>query len=524
MDLAIVSARIFTADPEWAWASALAVKDGRIAAVGSDDYIKSLITDDTRVLELPGRLVTPGLTDAHTHFLSFGRSLKMVDLRNMDSWETGRQRVAEAVAKAKPGQWLQGRGWNHFQWADATEPTRAELDDISPDNPVLLIRVCGHIAVANSKALEAAGITADTPDPDGGRIERDENGEPTGLLRNAYDAVRDVIPPPDTQELKEAALAAQQVALAAGLTGVHSIETLAEWDVWSELEAAGSLKMRIHHLLPPEQLDEAVARGVKPGAGSDHLWFGMIKLFADGSLGGGTALMHQPYLDQPDNTGLTYTPVEEMAGHIAHAYEQGCDVAIHAIGDKASTNALDAYARAREEHPGEHRDRVEHVQLCRSEDMERYYRMGVIASVQPVFIFTDWATAEKKWGLDRCTCSYAWKSLLDQGVRLQFGSDSPVEPIAPIMGLTGAVGRTCGSDPANGWFPEQKLGLEDALTAFTAMPAFTSRKDDSLGSLTPGKLADITVFNRDLEAVTVEDWPEVEIEMTIIDGEVVHRS
>ena len=388
----------------------------------------------------------------------------------------------------------------------------------------MMVRACGHIVVVNSRALALAGVTRDTPDPEAGRIERDSSGEPTGLLRNARKIFERVIPEPTLEDLKQDALAAQEAALKAGLTGVHSIELLPQWDALAALEEEGKLRMRIHHLLRPEDLKEAAARGMKPGAGSDRLWFGMIKLFADGSLGAGTALLHEPYQDDPGNRGLAYTEPEELRAKVEQAYAYGCDVAIHAIGDRAATNALDALALGRKTHPGPWRDRVEHVQLCRAEDRAKFKEMDVTASIQPVFVPTDWATAEAKWGPERCTESgYAWKSLVDMGIRVQFGSDAPVEPIDPILGLKAAVTRSCGPDSAECWLPEQRLSLAESIVGFTRNAAWTSRKEDRLGSLAPGKYADLTVFSRDLFQVEPQEWPGVEAEMTIINGQIEYR-
>lgn len=520
MDLIILSARIFTSDPARPQAQALAVENGRIAALGTDDTIKPLAGPKTRILELPGRLVTPGLTDAHTHFTMFGQSLRTVDLKNTPSWEACLERVGKAARNRPAGEWILGWGWNHHSWEDQTEPTKEGLDKVAPDNPVMMVRACGHIVAVNSRALALAGIDRDTPDPAGGRIERDPSGEPNGLLRNVRKLIEEVIPKPTLEDLKRDALAAQEAALKTGLTGVHSIELLPQWDAMAALEQEGKLKMRIHHLLRPEDLEEAAGRNMKPGFGSDKLWFGMIKLFADGSLGAGTALLHQPYQDNPDNRGFAYTEPEDLLAYVEQAYAYGCDLAIHAIGDRGATNALDALAKGREKHPGQWRDRIEHVQLCRAEDRQRFKEMDVTASIQPIFVPTDWATAEAKWGPDRCLDAYAWKTLVDLGIRVQFGSDAPVEPIAPILGLKAAVTRSCGHDSQESWRADQCLTLEQSIAGFTQTAAWTSRKEDRLGSIAPGKYADLTVFEKDLFEIPAKEWAGVGVEKTIIEGQV----
>ena len=523
MDLIILSARIFTSDPARPQAQALAVKDGKIAALGTDQEIKPLAGPKTRILKLPGRLVTAGLTDAHTHFTMLGQSLRNVDLRNTPSWEACLDKVAQAAASRPAGEWIVGRGWNNRQWDDPSEPDKVGLDRVAPDHPVLMERVCGHIVAVNSAALSLAGVDSSTPDPPGGRIDRDPSGQPTGLLRNARKLIDRVVPEITPEQRRADALAAQEEALKSGLTGVHSIEMMDQWEALAALEQEDKLKLRVHHLLRPENLEEAAARGMKPGFGSDRLWFGVIKLFADGSLGAGTALLHQPYQDDPGNTGVAYTEPQELAARVEQAYAYGCDVAIHAIGDKGLSNALAAIAQGRQTHPGQWRDRIEHVQLHRSADLALFREMDITASVQPVFLYTDWATAEARWGRDRCRQAYAWRTLLEDGIRLQFGSDAPVEPIAPILGLQAAVTRSCGLGSSSCWFEDQCLSLEEAIAGFTSGAAYTARKEDRLGSLSPGKYADLTVFAQDLFETPALEWHKVKVEMTIIDGKVEYE-
>jgi hypothetical protein len=526
MDLAIFSSRIFTGNPAQPWAEALKITGNRITEVGSNADVKKTCRKDTRMLALPGRLVTPGLVDAHCHFVSLGQSYHMVDLRRTSSLAEARERVRKAAASRLPGEWIIGRGWNHYQWEEHREPTKYDLDDITPDNPVMMVRVCGHSIWVNSQALARAGITRETPDPPGGQIDKDPtHGKPTGLIREARFLIEDQIPPPTLEERKRAALAAQRQAWRCGITGVHSCETLKEWEALAALEQEGSLKLRIYHLIPPEDLEDAAARGITAGVGSDRLWFGHVKLFADGSLGSGTALLHEPYCDAPMEYGVARLEPEVLTEKIQLAYRQGYDVAIHAIGDRAVTHALEGIAAARKQHPGSHRDRLEHVQLFRPQDLPLFDQLGVVASVQPVFMSTDWATADKRWGRDRCHHAYAWKSLLQAGIRVQFGTDAPVEPISPLFGLQAAVTRqTPAGDPPGGWYPEQRLSLEESLTGYTAVAAWVARGEHTLGSLAPGKWADLTVFSQDLFHLPPEQWTSVETELTMVHGEVVYQS
>ncbi len=524
MDIALFSTRIFTGNPAQPWAEALKVTDNRISHVGSNTEVKKACGPNTEKLDLPGRLVTPGLVDAHCHFLNLGRSFQMINLRNASSLAEVRERIQKAVGSQPSGEWIIGRGWNHHQWKEGREPTRKDLDDIIPDNPAMMVRVCGHSIWVNTAALDRAGVTRMTPNPAGGQIDKDpSSGEPTGLLREARDIIEAHIPAPTLAQRKQMVLAAQEDALRCGITGVHTCETLDEWEAFAALEAEGKLKVRVYHLLPPDDLAEAAGRGITAGFGSERLWFKHVKLFADGSLGSGTALMHAPYSDDPGECGIACLEREMLEEKIKLAYSRGCDVAIHAIGDLAVTHALESIGAARKQYPADHRDRLEHVQIYRARDLALFHDLGVVASVQPVFVPTDWAAADKRWGPERCRQAYAWKSLLQAGLRVQFGSDAPVEAINPIYGIQAAVTRqTVTGEPRGGWFPEQRLSLEDSIAGFTAVAAWCSRRENELGSVSPGKWADLTVYSQDLFSLPPDRWPAVETEMTLVNGEVVY--
>ncbi|CAB1056039.1 Exoenzymes regulatory protein AepA in lipid-linked oligosaccharide synthesis cluster [Olavius sp. associated proteobacterium Delta 1] len=525
MELAIFSTRIFTGNPAQPWAEALKITDERITNVGSNAAVKDACGNNTEKLELPGMLVTPGLVDAHCHFVSLGRAFQMVNLRNASSLAEVRERIQKAVKSRKPGEWIIGRGWNHHQWRDRLEPTRQDLDDLTPDNPAMMVRACGHSIWVNTGALERAAITRDTPNPYGGQIDKDPaSGEPTGMLREARDLIEDHIPLPTLEDRKQMALAAQEDALRNGITAVHTCETLTEWEALAALEAEGKLKLRVYHLLPPDDLEKAAARGITAGNGSHRLWFNHVKLFADGSLGSGTALMHEPYTDDSAECGIACLEREDLEDKIRLAYSRGCDVAIHAIGDLALTNALESIAAARKQYPGEHRDRIEHVQIYRPQDLALFHDLGVVASVQPVFLGTDWAPADKRWGSERCRNAYAWKSLLEAKLRVQFGSDTPVESINPLYGIHAAVTRQDPSgQPIDGWFPDQKLSLEESLEGFSAVAAWNARREEQLGSIAPGKWADLTVLEQDLFKLSPAEWRSVKTAMTVVHGEVVYR-
>ncbi len=526
MDLALFSTRIFTGNPIQPWAEALKIEDEKITHVGRNEEIELACGNKTEKMGLPGTLTTPGMVDAHCHFVSLGRAFQMINLRDASSLDEIRERIQQAVARSKPGDWILGRGWNHHQWLDRREPTRRDLDDITPHNPAMMVRACGHSIWINSLALERAGVTRDTADPYGGQIDRDPgSGKPTGILREARDIIEDHIPPPTLEARKQMALAAQENALQNGITGVHTCETLTEWEALAALEAEGKLKLRIYHLLPPDDLDKAAELGITAGGGSSRLWFNHVKLFADGSLGSGTALMHEPYSDDPSECGIACLDREMLEELIRLAYSLGWDAAIHAIGDLALTNALESIEAARRDFPGEHRDRIEHVQIFRPEDLPLFHELGVVASVQPVFLGTDWSPADKRWGSERCRNAYAWKSLLRANLRVQFGSDAPVESINPLLGLHAAVTRQdLNGQPSGGWFPDQRLSLADSILGFTSVAAWNTRREDRLGTIEPGKWADLTIFERDLFDLSPDDWLSVKPAMTIVHGEVVFRA
>ena len=525
MDLAILSARIFTGNVKQPWAEALGIRDNKITAVGTNGQVKKACRRGTQFLDLKGKLVTPGFVDGHTHFVNFGLTLRRVDLRNLTSLFACRKRIQEAVGGFQPGEWIIGRAWNEHFWEEKREPTRFDLDDLTPHNPAMMIRACGHSVWVNSAALAAAGITRETADPPGARIEKDPvSGEPTGLLRELRRHMEKFIPPPTLEARKKAALEGQEEALRYGVTGVHSCETLREWEALSALEEEGMLKIRVHHTMPYEGLEEGRSRSLKPWRGGERLWFGQVKLYADGSLGSGTALLHAPYTDNPSDRGLAVLTPQILGKRVREAYRDGYSVAIHAIGDKAVTNSLRAIESAREAVPGARRDRIEHVQLFRSSDLSLFRRLRAVASVQPVHLSTDWPTAEKKWGLSRCRNGYAWKSLLRAKIPLNFGSDAPVEPINPLLGLQAAVTRQdLHGKPPGGWFPEEKISLKDCIKAFTALPAWCSRQERFLGAITPSRWADLTVFGEDLFRVPPDQWPSVGVEMTLVNGEIVYR-
>lgn len=524
MERIITGARIWTGEPASPWADAIAMRDGRIVALGGEAEVRAACPH-AEVAALPGRLVAPGLVDAHLHFVNFGLHLGRLQLRGLRTMADCRERVRQAVARRAKGEWILGRGWHEAEWPDHREPSAKDLDDVAPDHPVMLVRHCGHSVWLNSRAMAAAGIRRDTVDAPGARIERDAQGEPTGICREYRKIIEKIIPPPTLEERKQAGLLAQGEALRHGVTGVHSCETLQEWDALAALDAEGRLSVRVHHLLPPHEVETAASRGIRLRTGSERLWFGQVKLYADGSLGSGTALLHAPYADNPGERGLVVADVAQLQERIALAYRHGGDVGIHAIGDLAVTNCLTAIRRARSAAPGERRDRIEHVQLVQPADVAAFRELDVVASVQPVHLLTDRPVAEKKWGMARCRNAYPWKTLLDNGIRLQFGSDAPVEHIDPRLSFYAAAARQdLSGAPAGGWFPQERLGLDAILHAFTGVPAWVSRTESELGSLASGKRADLVVFADDLFRLPAARWLSIPVEMTVVNGETVYHA
>jgi predicted amidohydrolase YtcJ len=526
LGLAIFSSRIYTADPARPWVEAIAMEGNRIAAAGSNEEVRKICGRDTEVFDLPGRLVTPGFVDAHVHFVNFGLTSQRVDLRNLSSLSACRERIRQAAALHRPGKWIVGRGWDPGRWVERRDPALLDIDDLAPHNPIMMVHASGHTVWVNSLALALSGISRKTPDPPGGRIERDPaSGDLTGLIREARFLIENQIPHPTPQELREAALAAQQEALRFGITGVHSCETLRHWEVLARLQEERKLKLRVYHLLPPEDLDEAAFRQIRPGEEDGRLWFGHVKLLADGSLGSGTALLHEPYHDDPSHRGIARLSPAELRERIELSYRSGWDVAVHAIGDRALSNVLEAVAAARQGYPGPRRDRVEHAQLFRPQDLGRFRDLGLAATVQPTFIPTAWPMAERRLGPGRCRYAYACRSFLQAGIPLQLSTDAPVATINPLPGLRAAVTRqTPEGDPPGGWFPGERLTLEESIKGYTAIPAWTSRKENDLGTLARNKRADLTVFNQDLFGLPPDRWSSVEIEMTIVNGEIVYPS
>jgi predicted amidohydrolase YtcJ len=532
-DLLLVGGRIWTgkSTPE---AIALAARDGRIVAVGSDEEVTRVAGPRARRIDLGGKRVVPGFIDSHTHMLGSGLRLSQVALKDApDEQEFGR-RLREFDAKLPRGRWMLGGEWDHDRTFAGKLPDAALLDKYVTTRPVMLRRYDGHMALANTAALKLAGITAKTGDPAGGVIYRKpRTKEPTGLLRdNAMSLVDRLIPPLAADEIAEAVRAALAEARSVGVTSVIDMDGSGAdtrrrlFRLYQQMRRAGTLTARVDLRWPLAQWKALADLGVEAGFGDDFVRIGGLKGFVDGSLGSSTAKMFEPYLNEPGSTGVFVTPPGKLREYILAADKAGLNVAVHAIGDRANSELLDVFAEVtRENGPRDRRFRIEHAQHLHPKDYKRFKELGVIASMQPYHIIDDGRWAEGRIGAKRCASSYACRSLLDAGARLAFGSDWSVAPLSPILGLDAAVNRrTLDGKHPKGWFPEQKVSVVEALDAYGMGSAFAAGREKELGSLEVGKLADMVVLSRDVLAEKERDHiADAEVLMTIVGGKVVYE-
>jgi predicted amidohydrolase YtcJ len=520
-DVVLVGGDLWTMDPQHPRAEAVAWRGDRILAVGDAATVRALAGPATRVIDLHGRSATPGLVDAHCHLYGLGADLENVSLRDLPSEAVAVQKMAEAATTRPAGQWLIGRGWDQNKWPGQQFPTKKALDAAVGDRPVVLTRIDGHAIWVNSVALREAGITKATPDPDGGKIVRDASGEPTGVLIDNAEGLVFRKQPEPSPELREQRLkAAAAVAIAAGLTGVHDmgIEE-ATADAYRKLAGAHQLPIRVYaYLTAPDRL-ERYATPPTPATGR----FAMrgVKLYADGALGSRGARLYAPYSDDPKNQGLWRTDPAMMKKAVEAAVAGGWGVAIHAIGDAGVGAVIDAFAAAEAAHPGDHRLRIEHTQVIAPKDVPRMAAAHAIASMQPTHATSDMPWAEARLGPERVKGAYAWRTMLDQHIPLAAGSDFPVEQVPPILGLYAAVTRQDAKGmPAGGWYPAQRMTLDEAIEAFTRGAAYAEFAEDTRGMLAGGRRADVTVFSGKL--ASDKSLLDLKIDYTIVDGEIVY--
>lgn len=527
-DLIISNARIWTVDHEHPTAQAVAVLGERIVAVGSNSDIESWRGPHTQTIDAGGKLLLPGFNDAHVHFMSGGFQLDSVQLTDATSADEFVRRIAEQAKKTPKGEWIQGGDWDETKWSPAKLPTREMIDAVTPDIPVFLWRYDGHMALANSLALRLAGVTAKTPDPPGGVIVRDAQGNPTGALKDAANSFVDkVIPPYSREQRLKAVKRALAHAASLGVTSVQNMDPdYADIAVYSELQERGELTTRIYAAPLIDQVDDQAKIGIRHGFGNSYLRIGAVKAFADGSLGSRTAYFFEPFSDEPGNRGLlssSMQPLSLMRGRMMRADAAGLQICTHAIGDQAISIVLDLYTEMEKAHgPADRRFRIEHAQHMAAKDFDRFAKLHVIASVQPYHAIDDGRWAEARIGHDRASRTYAFRTFLDHGVRLAFGTDWDVAPLNPMFGLYAAVTRATldGKNP-NGWFPEQKLTVAEAVEAYTLGSAYAEFQEKEKGSITPGKLADMVLVSDDIFAIPAEKIRDAKVLTTIVGGKVV---
>jgi predicted amidohydrolase YtcJ len=525
--LAIVNARVFTVERARPWAEAVSICGDRIDAVGTTDEIRRSLPAGARIVDAEGRLVVPGFNDAHVHLVDGAKDLLSVNLRDTKSSAEMRDRVAAYAAKTPKGRWILGGFWDHEAWPDHAPPTRALMDAAAPDHPVFLPRLDGHMAVVNSKALALAGVTRATAVPEGGAILKDAAGELTGILKdNAMDLVSRAIPPPSWEETLAGVRAAVAHAASLGVTTLQDLTTTAaQLRAYQTLRASGELPVRIY-ATQQRPYDEFLRMGVATGFGDDWLRIGGVKLFADGSMGSGTAAFFDAYADDPSTKGLLLQSPAALRRLVFDADAAGFQLLVHAIGDRANAEVLDIFERlAVERGPRDRRARIEHAQVVRDADKARFARLGIIASIQPSHCTDDMRWAEKRIGKDRCAIAYDFKSFLDAGVRVAFGTDWYVEPLDPMIGLHAAVTRQfADGTPAGGWHPEERITMAQAIELYTLGSAYAEFAETRKGSIAPGKLADLVMLSRDLFTIPPGEILGTKPVMTIVGGKVVYEA
>ncbi len=527
VDRILYNGNILTLDEHQPRVSALALSSEHIIASGSDNEILPLAGGPTKRDNLGGRTVIPGLTDAHIHWQGVALTFRDVSVFEAPSRADALERVAQRVATTPPGQWITGHGWTQDVWPDRAFPTAADLDSVAPNHPVYLRAKSGHAGWANSIALRRCGITADTSDPEGGQIVRDAAGQPTGiLLETAMELVARHIPKLSPEEIAVLMKSAQQAALASGLTGIHDFDGQDCFRALQILRERGELALRVVKNINREWLPAALEVGLRWGFGDDWIRIGGLKIFADGALGPRTAYMIEPYAGEPNNYGIPTIDKEEMAELVSHASAAGLPSTIHAIGDRAVHDVLDVYESVRREESarGEashnRRHRIEHVQIIHPDDAHRLAQFDIIASMQPIHATSDYQMADRYWG-ERAQWSYNARLQLDQGVKVAFGSDAPVEPFESFKGIHAAVTRQRpdGSPGLEGWYPAARLTIAEALRGFTLGPAYAAGMEQRLGKLAPGYLADLVVLDRDPYTIPPSELLDVKVVATMVGGE-----
>ncbi|MBE0573231.1 MAG: amidohydrolase [Ignavibacteriaceae bacterium] len=537
---AFINGKIYTVNEKRAYAEAVIVEGNKIKFVGTTEEARKFIDSSTEVIDLEGKLMLPGFNDSHLHFTSGGSYLLGINLRPALSKEEFANIIKDYIKKRDPAssrqdgttpwpdRWITGGRWDHELWPDKSLPTKELIDPFTENTPVFVSRIDGHVGLANSKALELAGITKNTPDPAGGLIEKDEDGNPTGILKdNAMDLLFKVIPPPSLEENIESALRALKEARKLGITSVQDLTQPDEFEAYKKILADGNLTCRIYSIWPIDKYEDIVRGGVTVHTDEGLIKRGGLKGYADGSLGASTAWFFEPYVQNPNTSGLAIDIVTNgnLEKWATDADRNRLQICTHAIGDRANAFMLDLYEKIKATNsPWERRFRIEHAQHLRREDINRFSEIGVIASVQPYHCIDDGVWAEKRIGAERIKTTHPYKSLLKSGAVVAFGTDWPVAPLNPLFGIYAAVTRQTvdGKNP-NGWIPEEKISVEDAIKCYTLNAAYASFEEKIKGSIEVGKLADFVVLSDDILTIDPDKIKDVNVEMTIFDGEIVYE-
>lgn len=529
-DLVLLNGAVWTVNPDQPWAEALAIKGDKILDAGTSQEIKGMIGDSTQVIDLKGDFVLPGFIDSHTHFLDGGFSLLSIRLRDAESREEFITRIADKANEIEKGVWILDGDWDHQSFDPPELPRKDWIDPVTLHKPVCVNRHDGHMVLVNSLALKLAGITKDTPSPAGGEILKDpETGEPTGILKDAaINLVMKHTPEPSFKEKLKAAEVALKNAAEAGVTSIHDMAYAESFEVYQELLRLNKLTARLYVYIPITEVEIYAQLKLKTPFGNDLLKIGGLKGFVDGSLGSSTALFFDPYTDNPRKKGLLHSqmfPEGIMEKRIIQADKAGLQVAIHAIGDRANNILLDIFERIiAQNEKRDRRWRIEHAQHLLPGDIERIANLDIIASVQPYHAIDDGRWAERKIGRKRCQYTYAFKSILEKGAVLACGSDWTVAPLDPIGGIYAAVTRrTLDGKHPEGWFPEQKISLEEAIRGYTINGAYAEFSENLKGTVEKGKLADLVVLSRNIFKIPPEEIQKTEVKMTILNGKVIYK-
>ena len=527
--LVVTNAKIMTMDSRYPRAEALAARGEWIVAVGTVSEIRKYVGPQTKVIDANGRLVVPGFNDSHAHFSGGASGLRTLNLYGVSSLAEVQRLVAERVSKAKPGEWITGSRYDHTLWGTRW-PTKEDLDKVAPNNPVVLTRASGHSSWANSLALKLSGVTKDTPNPAAGEVQKDpKTGEPTGiLLESASGLVRPQRPQMSAEERRQRARddaqAGLRFAAELGVTSVQSSSSLEELEMFRELHKEGKLTLRFGGWMPLASAQSLADQGVRTGQGDQWVRVGFLKGFIDGTLGDGTAAMFEAFDDRADFHGLPRMTQEQLDSAVFLADRLGFQIGIHAIGDKGVRMTLDAYERAAARNrTRDMRHRIEHAQIIKPDDLGRFGQLGVVASMQQTHATTDMRFAETRIGVERSKTAYAWRSILDAGGMLAFGTDWSVEPLDPMRGVFSSYTRTNiqRMEPKVGWFPEQKLTMWESIFYYTRGSAYAEHQENVKGSLAVGRLADVVVLDHDLFTIPAEQILQTKADFTIVGGRVV---